>query len=93
MDYNRVPPHLKNYIKPGLNVVQANKALRDAVGVDKQTLYAIFNKWCRNCWAAGRGWMGHQLSACRQAGTPCALECPACGNGAYHWAEDCPKKK
>ena len=76
-----MPDNLKPFIRPGLNVTQANKALRDAFQADKNALYAIFFHWCQNCWAAGEGWVGHSLAACRQAGDPCTLQCPQCGNG------------
>ena len=93
MDYNRVPDVIKAFIRPGLNVTQANKALRDALHADKNALYVIFYHWCRNCWAAGKGWVKHSLAQCRQAGNPCVLQCPMCNNGQLHWAEQCPKKK
>ena len=92
MNYKRVPEHLRQFLKPGLNLVQANAALRDAINKDKLETYAIFKWHCRNCWAAGKGWVAHTLSACRQAGTTCALECPICRTGQCHWAEQCPKK-
>ena len=93
MDYNRVPDVIKAFIRPGLNVTQANKALREAFHADKNALYLIFYHCCRNCWAAGKGWVKHSLAQCRQSGNPCSLQCPMCGNGQLHWAEQCPKKR
>jgi hypothetical protein len=92
MDYGKVPSTIKHLIRPGLNQQQANKNLQEAMRVDRDGLYSIFYHYCRNCWAAGRNWVKHSMSACRGAGTPCALECPTC-TGMYHWAESCPKKK
>ena len=74
MEYKRIPEHLRSFIKPGLNPTQANAALKDAVAKDMTGAFAIFKWHCRNCWAAGKGWVTHALQACRQAGTACVLE-------------------
>jgi hypothetical protein len=93
MDYTRVPASIAMHIKPGLNPTQANVALRAALATNKDDTYALYKHLCRNCWAAGRGWVRHSLTACRQAGTPSALECPVCRNGQVHWTEHCPRSK
>ena len=90
MSYKKLPDTLKAFIRANLNVTQANKALRDAMQ-RKDDLFAVFKHFCRNCWVAGRGWVVHALSVCRQSGNSCSLDCPKCGSGHYHWAEQCPK--
>ena len=91
MDYKKLPDSLKTFIRPNLNVTQANKALRDATQ-HKDDLFTVFKHFCRNCWASGRGWAVHSLSTCRSSGNSCSLDCPKCGQGHFHWAEQCPKK-
>ena len=92
MDYKKLPAVLKPFLKPNLNVAQANNALKDASIKYRDELYSVFRPFCRNCWAAGRGWVAHSLQSCRQAGASCSLDCPKCGAGHLHWAEQCPKK-
>ena len=73
-------------------MAQANAAIRAAFDLDKKASYLVFSLYCKNCYAAGRGWVQHKLSACRKANNPCALECLKCSNGSIHWIEDCPRK-
>ena len=91
-DYAKVPASIKEFIKPHLNVTQANVALAKAMKVDRDAFFACFKHACRNCWAAGKGFIVHTLHACKQVNA-CMLECPACRANQYHWAEQCPKSK
>ena len=70
---------------------QANAAMKAAFDLDKKALYMVFSLCCKNCFAAGRGWVQHKLNVCRKT-NPCVIECLKCNNGSAHWLEDCPQK-
>ena len=88
-----IPDSLMRFLKPGLNPVQANQAMREAFLVDETGLFKIFRVYCKNCLAAGRGLVQHGLSDCRKANNVCALECLKCKDGSMHWIEDCKSTK
>ena len=83
------PQLRKLFVKPA-NADQANQILFEAVMIDRQGVWKIFRKHCRNCWAAGRGWIEHKLGECRKAGNVCIIDCFKCGPNKRHWLEDCP---
>ena len=86
-----IPSSIKRLLKDNLTVAQANSAMRAAFDLDKKASYLVFSMFCKNCYAAGRGWVQHKLSVCRKS-HPCSLECSKCNNGSIHWLEECPRK-
>lgn len=57
--------------------------------------FAIFGKYCRNCYLGGVGFENvpqHSVAECKQLGNRCFVECRNCANGECHWIDDCPKR-
>lgn len=56
-------------------------------------LFAIFGRFCRNCFLGGCGFINtpqHTVAECKALGNPCWVECRNCSNGVCHWIDDCP---
>lgn len=58
--------------------------------------FAIFGKFCRNCYLSGMGFANtpqHSVAECKAMGNPCWVECRNCADGSCHWIDDCPIRK
>ena len=87
-----IPKQVRHIIKPGLSAAAAQQAIAKHESKNEAAFKLVFSRICKNCFAAGRGLVDHELNVCRKLGHPCVLNCPRCQAGK-HWIGDCPKMR
>ena len=87
-----IPKQIRHIIKANVPAAAAQQAIARHEKQNEQAFKIAFSRYCKNCFAAGRGLVEHKLNVCRKDGNKCVLDSPRCQAGK-HWIGDCPKMR